>query len=66
MLYVLKGMNDTMNLLVLFMIWDLSRSPLDKCFKLKSLTILVEMVPLPEPGGPIIIALNNLDIILPI
>ena len=30
----------------------------------KSFTILFEIVPLPEPGGPVIIALSILEIIV--
>lgn len=39
-----------------------TKSPLDKCLRPKLCAILSEMVPFPEPGGPIITARNNLDI----
>ena len=40
----------------------LSRSPLDKNFKLISLIILLAIVPFPEPGAPIMMNFKNLDI----
>ena len=40
-----------------------SRSPLDTCTSPKSFTILLEIVPLPEPGGPIINARRTLQTI---
>ena len=48
---------------VLLIILALSKSPLDKCFRLKSFTILVAIVPFPDPGGPIIKALKTFEII---
>lgn len=39
-----------------------TKSPLDKCLRPKLCAILSDMVPFPEPGGPMITARNNLDI----
>lgn len=44
---------------VLSLIFFRRRSPAARCFKLKSLTIHSEIVPLPEPGAPIISALRE-------
>ena len=48
-----------MNVPVWLRTCERSRSPLDRCFNLKSRTILDEMVPLPEPGGPKMTARNT-------
>ena len=36
----------------LSLIWDLSRSPLERCTRPKSLTIQALIVPFPDPGAP--------------
>lgn len=38
------------------------KSPLDRCFRPKLCAILSDMVPFPDPGGPMITARNNLAI----
>ena len=49
---------------VWFLMWRRSKSPLDKCAIPKSLTMRLDIVPFPEPGGPIIMALKTLEIIV--
>lgn len=44
--------------------FNLKRSPLEMCSKLNFLTILEEIVPLPDAGAPNITDLNNLLAIL--
>lgn len=49
---------------VFLRICALSKSPLDRCFNPKSRTILVDIVPFPDPGAPRMTILNNLLISL--
>lgn len=44
---------------VFFCMFSLSRSPLERCFMPKCLMIRAEIVPLPEPGGPMMTARSS-------
>ena len=51
-------------LLVLFSICDRNKSPLDRCVIPKSLIIREDIVPFPDPGGPMMIERSNRDVIM--